>query len=386
MMRILHIMASHRWTGAAEPAARAAAGQVRAGHEVLFALTAGASFDEHARALGVPTTDRVPFERSYLPHRKLRDLRRLRALVASFRPDIVHAHLTHDHTLAALALGARGAAGRPLLVRTFHREEKLRSDPLTRALRVGRTDGFVTISGSMARQLRATYGLDAARIACIGGGVDGERFAPSDRGALLRARWGIAPDAPVAGIVSRLRPARGHLWLLDAAARVLPARPAARLVVCGRGSWKDELAAHVARHPARDQIVLAGYVTGTDLEDSYNAFDVALLLKPGNDGACRAALEAMACGRPLIGGDLGALHDLLAGTEAGWLVPPDDVEALAAALGQALDDPTGCRTRGARARQHIERHFTEEAMTAQLLAFYAALPGAHDSGKHASPR
>ncbi|MBX3728563.1 MAG: glycosyltransferase family 4 protein [Candidatus Sumerlaeia bacterium] len=253
---------------------------------------------------------------------------------------------------------------------------------------MGRTDSFVTISGSMARrQLRATYGLDAARIACIGGGVDGEAIRAVRIGGAHCAHAGsIAPDAPVAGIVSRLRPARGHLWLLDAAARVLPARPAARLVICGRGSWKDELAAHVARHPARDQIVLAGYVTGTDLEDSYNAFDVALLLKPGNDGACRAALEAMACGRPLIGGDLGALHDLLAGTEAGWLVPPDDVEALAVALGQALDDPTGCRTRGARARQHIERHFTEEAMTAQLLAFYAALPGAHDSGKHASPR
>ncbi|MBX3728564.1 MAG: glycosyltransferase [Candidatus Sumerlaeia bacterium] len=115
-MRILHIMASHRWTGAAEPAARAAAGQVRAGHEVLFALTAGASFDEHARALGVPTTDRVPFERSYLPHRKLRDLRRLRALVASFRPDIVHAHLTHDHAKRPWR-SARAALPGDLLVR-----------------------------------------------------------------------------------------------------------------------------------------------------------------------------------------------------------------------------------------------------------------------------
>ncbi|MDK2973602.1 MAG: hypothetical protein PWP23_3357 [Candidatus Sumerlaeota bacterium] len=368
-MRILHTMASHRWTGAAEPAARVAAGQIAEGHEVLFALTAGASFDEKAQALGVKTSAHVPFERSYLPHKKLRDLRLLKELIAGFRPDIVHAHLTHDHVLCAAALGKSSA---PLLVRTFHREETVRRGAFARWL-MARTHGAISISESMTDQLKRAYSLDERHAACIGGGIDTTRFAPSERGALRRETWGIAPDAPVLGTVSRIRVARGFAWLLDAAALALPPRPEARLVICGRGNWKDEMLQRLETHPARAQIVYAGYVRGSDLEDSYNAFDAALLLKPGNDGACRSALEAMACARPVIGGDVGAIHDLLNDGEAGWLVPLDDVEQLARAMGQALDNRAACHAMGAAARRKIEHAHGEDAMTRRTLEFYEGL-------------
>ncbi len=368
-LKILHLMASHRWTGAAEPAARVAAGQTEQGHEVLFSLTTGSSFDKRAQELGVKTTDAVPFERTYWPHKKLRDLRCLKALIRDFQPQIVHTHLTHDHTLAAAALGPKGSK-RPKLVRTFHREEKLRASLFTRRFVMARTDGVVVISEAMRRNSCQAYGLGEDRVALIGGGIDSERFRPTDRGGALRKKWGIPSDAVLIGLVSRLRVERGVEWLLDAAEEALPACPNARLVICGRGNYQDAMVERLKTHPAREQIHYAGYIEGTDLEDSYNAFDISLMLKPGNDGACRAALEAMACGKPIVGGDMGAIRDLVAGDSCGWLVPVGDRKALANAMKSAVDDPESRLHRGQTARQRILDTYSEEAMTLRTLAFY----------------
>jgi len=370
-MRILHLCASHRWTGAAEPAARQAAAQTRLGHDVHFAVTAGHSLDREARALGVSVVGDVPFDRTLWPQRRLADLRLLRGVIASLAPDIVHAHLTHDHILAALAIGARGAR-KPVLVRTWHREAKPRRDPFARYF-ASRTVGAVAVSRELADQLRRTYGFPESRIAVARGAVDCTRFFPSDRGAAMRARWGVPLDAPVAGIISRLRVARGIEWLLDSAEEFLQSVPTAWLVICGRGNWQEEMKARIASHPHRARIVHAGYVSGTDLEDSYNAFDVGLLLRPGNDGACRGALEAMACGKPVVAGDIGALRDLVGGTERGWLVPDMDRRALGDALAAALRELDETRRRGAIAQRDVAALYGEESLAAEMVRFYGAL-------------
>jgi len=378
-LRILHVIASHRWTGAAEPAARTALGQTRAGHDTLFAMTTGSSLEERSLELGVNVTGRVPFERSYWPHRKLRELHLLQELVADFRPDVVHAHLTHDHIMAGAAIGPTGP-GKPVLVRTWHREEPPRRDAFTRALVIKRTSGSIGVSGALCANIREAFDLPAERVARIGGSVDSDLFRPSDDGrARLRAKWGIPADAPVAGVVSRLRITRGIPWLLDAAEDFLAAVPNARLVICGQGSYKAEMLERLESHPRAAQIVYAGYVSGQDLLDSYSAFDVAFMLKPGNDGACRSALEAMACARPVIGGDLGAIHDLLAGSDDGWLVPADDRARLATATAEALSDPAAAIARGAKARSRIIRDCNLEAITRTTVGFYESLLRRRDS-------
>lgn len=371
-LRILHVTASHRWTGAAEPAARLAASQVKAGHEVLFALSGGASFEAEARALGIPVSTQVRFERSYWPHRKLRDLRSLRRLIAEFQPQIVHAHLTHDHVTAGVAIGPR-KPGKPILVRTCHREEPPRNDALTQALFTKRTAGVMTISTSMVDHLVDAYRLPAERVCLVRGSVDSDRFRPNDHGPEMRKKWGIAEDAPVLGLVSRMRKNRGFDWLLDAAEDFLPLLPEARLVLCGRGSYKGEVLERLKNHPARDQIVYAGYVSGQDLIDSYNAFDASLMLVPGNDGGCRSALESLACGRPIIGANVGAIRDLLAEGNIGWLVPPENRKDLAETMHYVLSDLEMCRRRGKSGREMVRETHTMEALQQQALSFYQML-------------
>ena len=368
-LRILHVMASHRWTGAAEPAANEACAALSLGHEVLFAPTCGHSFDENLRRLGVPVTDRVAFERSYWPHRKLREIRALHALVQDFRPDVVHAHLTHDHVLAGVALGKDGPQ-RPVLVRSWHRQAPPRADAFTRSLAAKRTSGGVTVSSEMGERLRETFGFGPDAVLVLPSAIDGERFSPGD-GSRMRAKWGIPEGAPVAGVVSRLRPARGIVWLLKAAEEFLEREPKGWLVVCGRGSWKDEFLELLAAHPRKDRIVYAGYVEGDDLQDAYRAFDVSLLLKPGNDGGCRAALEAMACERPVIGGDTGVLRDLLGDGACGALARLDDAGGLAARVLALWADADARRRMGMAARERVLQRHSRERVAQALVDFYA---------------
>ncbi len=371
-MRILHLAASHRWTGAAEPAARLARAEAALGHEVRLALTAGSSFDREATALGIEVERSIPFDRSLLVHRRWRDKGLLADFVRVFRPDIVHAHLTHDHVLAALVLGAPGP-GKPVLVRSWHREANPRRDPLTRWLGARRTYGAIAVSRHLAFELSRAYGFPESRVHVARGTVDCTRFRPTGRGVVMRQRWGIPGAAPVVGIISRLRVARGIEWLVDAAEDFLARVPDGWLVVCGRGNWQEAMKARIAAHPHRARIHHAGYVTGTDLEDAYDAFDVGLLLRPGNDGACRGALEAMACGKPVIAGDIGALRDLIGGTERGWLVPDLNRRALSDAVVAALSNPEECRRRGAIARHDMERDFGEEGLAREVVDFYGRL-------------
>lgn len=371
-LRILHVIASHRWTGAAEPAARLAASQTDLGHEVLFSATPGASLHSKARDLGVRFEESVRFDRTYLPWRKYRDFRSLADLVQRFRPQTMHCHLTHDHMMSALALPKDGETK---LVRSFHREERPRTSFAFRRIAMDATSGAVAVSSSMASAIAAAYGLPPASIFTSRGCIDAEQFHPGP-GARLRTQWNVPEDAMVFGVVSRVRETRGFPWLLDAAAKALPHLPNARLVICGRGTWLDELLGRIAAHPAKDQIHYAGYVTGDDLLECYRAFDASLLLKPGNDGTCRAALESMASACPVIGGDMGALRDLLGASGAGWLAPVDDAEALAKAMIDVAGNADERRRRGTIARSLIESDFTERGAASRMVEFYERLPAA----------
>ncbi len=97
------------------------------------------------------------------------------------------------------------------------------------------TDAFIAVAEPHGRYLAAHEGCTAAKIHVIPNGVDVERFRPRPPNALLRNEFGLAADAPVAGIVAALRPEKNHSLFLRAAARVRQAMPEARFLIVGDG-------------------------------------------------------------------------------------------------------------------------------------------------------
>jgi L-malate glycosyltransferase len=367
-VRILELLSSPAWTGPAEPMA-SVAGQLRArGHHVELAVDTCRPGDlrDRLRGLGLEVRSDLALTTRGFPPSLLRDARRLRQIGSSF--DVVHANFSNDHAAALLGLRRRG--GRPRVVRTVHSARSLQ-DRFMQRLAHRRSDGIVAVCPEHARLLSRRFGVPDERLLTTRGAVDCEAFRPE--GPDLRAELGLAPGQPVAGIVSRVKPDRRHAELIAAFRTVAGQLPEARLVVVGRGEGLDEVRALAAQQGLERHVLFAGYRTGPELAAAYRTFDVKVLLAEGNDGTCRALLEAMACARPGVAYRFGAPADAIVEGVSGLLVAEGDVAALAGALLTVLARPSQARAMGEAARERMRTIFTEQGRGLAIERFFERL-------------
>ena len=324
----------------------------------------GENLGEHLALARVPWETQLRLSRKVKVSDVLHDARLLASWVPS-RFDVLHAAFAHDH---ALALWARRKG--VLVVRAVQRRIDVEPGLFgQRLFALRKSDGVVVHSQAYRTLLRLH--LPEERVAYVPPSVDAVRFSPGGAAGALRERWGVPRDAPLAGIVARMKPERGHRQLLRAFAEALRQVPSAWLVLVGRGEDEPalkELAAAIA--PGR--IVFGGYARGPDLVDAYRALDVAVWLREGNDGGNRGVLEAMACGIPVLAGSEGAPGELVRNGIDGAVVPPDDEAAIAQALISLLGDLQIARALGRSARARA-LEFTPARAAAETLAFWKRL-------------
>ncbi|BAL99078.1 MULTISPECIES: glycosyltransferase [Caldilinea] len=201
-------------------------------------------------------------------------------------------------------------------------------------------------------------------------GVDLERFAQTPtveaQAARWRARW---PGRQLVLFVGRLRHYKGVNVLIDAAAR-LPDQ--AEFLIVGVGPLAEALHRQAQHSGVAERVHFLGELSDEEVTALYHAADVFVL--PSTNRAETfgiVQLEAMACGLPVICTELGT------GTSyvnqhgvTGLVVPPNDPEALAAALQQLLEHPEQRRAFGAAGRRRIEQAFTRQEMLRRTLALY----------------
>jgi glycosyltransferase involved in cell wall biosynthesis len=150
------------------------------------------------------------------------------------------------------------------------------------------------------------------------------------RGA-VRAEFGVAPNQPLILSVGRLHPQKRHDVLVDAAARWRDRRPVPAVIIAGSGPSYLPLAGHISA--TRAPVTLLGH--RTDVSDLLAGADLAVVTSAW-EARQLFAQEALRAGVPLIATEVGGLPGLV-GTAA-RLVPPDDVDAVDAAVRELLDD------------------------------------------------
>lgn len=209
-------------------------------------------------------------------------------------------------------------------------------------------------------------------------GVSLDRFRP-DPGAraLTRDLLGWADQRLVAGYAGRLVGPKRVDLLIAAAARL----PALHVIVLGDGPqrWRLERQAH--RAGVRERVRFVGRVRSTEVPAWLNALDL-LVLPSGRSRRWeeqfgRVAVEAMACGVPVVGSAAGAIPAVIG--EAGLMFPPGDLDALAGLLAKLGGDPSLRRALAAKGRARVEEHFSQERIAVATARFYQAVlrgPGA----------
>jgi glycosyltransferase involved in cell wall biosynthesis len=279
--------------------------------------------------------------------------------------DVVYSRL--DPGMIAGWLVAR-ITGRPFVVemnglltedvKLYRPDRKLLSRVLVGITRVWESWMYRAAQAIVAAPGYAEYAHQQFRIAarkfCVTPlGVNLQLFHPRDRQA-CRRELGL-PTAPIVGWMGTLAGWQGLATLVDAAARVRAGVPDARFLIVGDGPALEECRAQVAALGLGDTFIFTGRVPYEQVPVYLGASDICVATFPGNRGG-RGTISALktvsylACGRPTVTSEMDEMARGIAGKGAGLAVPPDDPEALAAALTELLrEDELTRAARGQRA-------------------------------------
>jgi D-inositol-3-phosphate glycosyltransferase len=241
-------------------------------------------------------------------------------------------------------------------------------------------DRLVANTDEECEQLVELYGADRDRVAVVPPGVDLHRFTPASAAGRrsARERLGVPPEARLLLFVGRIQPLKAPDVLVRAAARLLARRPDLRrsLVVAivggpsGSGLREPEsLVRLVAGLGLTDVVRFEPPAAGDRLVDWYRAADLAAV-PSYSESFGLVALEAQACGTPVVAAAVGGLRQTVDDGRSGVLVDGHDPQRWADALEDLLDDEPRRRRLAEGAVRHAHR-FGWDATVDGLLEVYA---------------
>ncbi|HEY4100031.1 MAG TPA: glycosyltransferase family 4 protein [Gemmatimonadales bacterium] len=345
---IVHVASGREWRGGQHQVLLLAAGLHDAGVPTVVITGTATTLAARLRDAGV-AVEEVGWRIGLDPRVAIRLLRLV-------RPDtIIHAHDNHAFALADAVTRIRR---RPLVV------TRRVIFPIHSPRRFRRAAAVIAISNAVRAEV-ARAGVLSDRIHLIPDAIDP---------AGIPDHFEDAGDegGPVIACVAALEAEKGIDTLLDAAAIVRTIHPLVRWRIVGDGSERAALEAH------RDRLDLAGLVEFTPPRAAYEAFaGAALAVQPSrSEGLGSAALQALACGVPLIVSDAGGLPDTVA-LGGGVIVPRDAPAELARVIDELLQAPEVLARLAAEGRA-AARHFTVEQLVERTRRVYRSVASTRD--------
>ena len=356
-MRILHIEKQRRMSGQTLRALCGVVGLRARGHSVALCCPPDAAIGQAARAQQIEVIA-LPMAGARLYASSLR----LRRIIRRRPPDLVHAHGSRDHLLAAMALvGART----PLLLRTKHNQVSLHRGPFSRYLYGRLTDHLIAVSRAVRDGL-VRDGIPATHISVVYDGIDTGRFSPRPKNERVLREFGLGPEHVVVGAAGRYDSGSMNSEVLALAmAKIAAKYPHVRFLLPGRA--KDRLTARVADFGLADRTLLPGF--REDMPDLLSVMDI--LVQPNVKAALGTALlEAQAMGKPVVATRVGGQVESVADGETGLLCPPKDPEAMADAMARLIASPESRAQMGRNARRRVLDQFSKDRMVQALEGVY----------------
>jgi glycosyltransferase involved in cell wall biosynthesis len=350
------------------------------GLEVIGASAPG-PFVDQLTGWGIAHLPLQHATRSVSPGHDLLALPELERLFRRVRPDIVHTHNPKPGIYGRLAARMAGVPG---IVNTVHglyaapedsRSKKAVVYALERAASTCSQAELFQNPDDLAVMRRMK--VPPAKLELLGNGVDLVRLHPARSDAAsarARAQLGVDDSAVVVGTVGRLVWQKGFRELFAAADRIRRLHPEVVFVVVGphdeaKGDalGPDDLAAA----SALGNVVFTGH--RDDVEELYAGFDL-YVLPSYREGFPRSAMEAAACGLPVIATDIRGCREVVDDGVTGRLVPLHDVDGLTHAIIELATDRSLRTAMGARGREKAEAEFDDKDVIRRTLAVYERLP------------
>jgi len=293
-----------------------------------------------------------------------RAIAQIKTLIYRHGIEVVHTHGFKPNFYATLAT----PSGIPL-VATYHldwpdRGVLLHCYHLLDRLILKRFSKVVAVSEGIGKSLIRS-GLGSHRVRVIANGVDFSQWAPQESVHSIETE---SPKKTVVGVVGRLVPQKGHIYLLQAARSILSAFPQVEFLFVGDGPDRASLEQATAALGLSGNVTFAGQKS--DMAAVYAGIDI-LAMPSINEGMPMTLIEALAASRPIVATAVGDVPKLIRDGETGLLVESKNPEALASAIVKLLSDPLLRLRFAEEGRKRVLAHFSANAMASQYRELYS---------------
>lgn len=300
-------------------------------------------------------------------------------LARSHKIDIIHAHFAYPEGLAALL--ATKVVTKPLVL-TLHGDDIVTEPSVNYGVRLQqRYDVMVRkvlaeaervlVSSRYIYQEALNVGCCKERLVHLPNGVDLQRFNPLISGSFVKARLGIT-DHPMIFTLRFHIPKNGIEYLIRAIPSVLREVPEAVVVIGGDGPLRVYHEALANRLGVSQHTLFVGRIPQEELPHYYAACDV-FIIPSIIEAFGLVTVEAMACGKPVIGTNVGGIPDVIVNGVNGILVRPKDPQEIAEKLITLLKNSELRRELGLRGRKIVERKFDIEKRIDRISSIYSEL-------------
>jgi glycosyltransferase involved in cell wall biosynthesis len=297
-------------------------------------------------------------------------------LIKEFSIDIIHAHFAYPAGFAGLL--AKKAAEKPLVV-TLHGVDIITEPSINYGIRLKKAyDRMVEkvvecadkvfAASTFVYQEALNAGCEQERLVLLPNGVDMRRFNPEINGAIMAKRLGIEKQ-PIVFTLRAHDPKNGIEYLIRAIPQVVKEMPEVIFVIGGDGPLRTFHEALARKLNIYKSCIFVGRIPQGELPYYYSACDI-FVIPSVTEAFGIVTVEAMACGRPVIGTNVGGIQDIVRDRASGFLVRPRDSNEIADRIIALIENPKLRRTMGNKGRKIAEENFDINKRIDKILSVY----------------
>ncbi|OGS45983.1 MAG: hypothetical protein A2539_06625 [Elusimicrobia bacterium RIFOXYD2_FULL_34_15] len=354
-LKILHIDFEKTWRG---------------GQQQLFWLVEGLSKKGHNNYVVCRTDSEL--------HKKLQDnsydffslkmlfeldpfaIFRTKKIIEEVKPDIIHLHSAHAHTIGVIASKLSRHKSKLILSRRVE-------FGINNRWKYENVDKIVAIS-KRVKEILVKSGISENKISVVYSGVDLKRFEKISN-EYLNAEFNIKKEQIVIGTVGSLDRCKNHKNFIQAASIIKNSIPNSIFFIVGEGVLKKELIAYTEKLGLSDSIVFTGF--RNDIPQILSIFSI-FILSSDSEGLCTSLIDAMASGLPIVATNVGGVPELIEDNTNGLQVSPDNPVQIVDAVMKIVNDKN-LKMRFSQLNKIKSREFSKENMIDSTERIYSEI-------------
>jgi glycosyltransferase involved in cell wall biosynthesis len=246
-------------------------------------------------------------------------------------------------------------------------------------------DLILAVSSYTRDRLIKEQNLDPNKIVILPNTFDFNRFQPAPKPSYLLEKYGLRREQPIILTVARLAEVeryKGYDQILQALPQIRQQIPDIHYILVGKGNDETRIKQLITQLELQDCVTLAGFIPDEQLCDYYNLCDI-FAMPSKKEGFGIVYLEALACGKPVLGGNQDGAVDALCHGKLGALVNPDNVSEITQTIIQILQNtyPNPLMYQPESLRQQVIDNFSFEQFQKTLAGYLQDFDGWNSGNK-----